>query len=263
MKPRVLLLHGVLSTSTVWGRLREHLREVDIELITPDLLGFGRGREPRGRYTLERVVADLEPLVHRESPSHLVGHSMGAIVALALAAQHPGRFEREGLVGLPIFHNRADGLRHLARRGRTYRTLLRTSRYNHAGCLGLWHTRGLWAPWVSARRRRHTPPEVLGAMFDHRQGSHSASLEIVFGGVVEGLAARVRQPVVCLHGARDRSAPAARVRVLAQERGWSFQLSEEAAHQVMIDDPHVARDWLVGSVLGEFPVPSSQFPVPS
>ena len=76
----VLLLHGVGLDHTIWDPVRAALRGT--ETIAPDLPGHAGGRLA-GPVTL----ADLVPPLER--PSHVVGFSLGGLVATRLAADRP------------------------------------------------------------------------------------------------------------------------------------------------------------------------------
>lgn len=86
-----LFLHGVGSSSDTWWRVREDLADRGWETLALDLAGHGDRSVPT---TGLRCVADLSDDVW-EQVAHsrfevLVGHSLGAVVALDLAAAHPG-----------------------------------------------------------------------------------------------------------------------------------------------------------------------------
>ncbi|MBI2764278.1 MAG: alpha/beta hydrolase [Chloroflexi bacterium] len=241
--PRVLLLHGILAGKGVWGPVR---RELGGEAVTlaPDLLGHATANRPCEEYTLERVIEHLGPVVERFEPTHVVGHSMGAIVALGLAASNPLRFERVGLIGLPIYKDRADGLAYLRGRGLLRRTLLQADGASHTGCIALNLTWRVWGPGA-ALIVPHQPRAKLRAMFDHSRDCHTGSLErIIFGGLVEELAGRVTAPVAALHGGRDRSAPIERVRALAAANGWDLKVAPTGRHQICIERPGMTARWI-------------------
>jgi pimeloyl-ACP methyl ester carboxylesterase len=84
-RTRVVLLHGVGLDHTMWGRVRELLPD-SYDVSTPDLLGHGsRPAAPDGvtlRDLADDVASRLEP------GTHLVGFSLGALVA-----QHLARFQ--------------------------------------------------------------------------------------------------------------------------------------------------------------------------
>ena len=87
----VVLLHGLATTRAIWVGAAPRLARTR-RVVTLDIPGFGIA-PPAGRGFELAGVADR---VHAEvraaglgGPVDLVGHSMGAAVALALAARHP------------------------------------------------------------------------------------------------------------------------------------------------------------------------------
>jgi pimeloyl-ACP methyl ester carboxylesterase len=240
-------LHGILSTAVCWRPVQRELAG-RLETVAADLPGCGRARSQCGRYALEEVVEALSRVIEAEAPTHVVGHSMGAILALALGAAFPDQIERVGVIGLPVFRNREDGLGWLGKsRGRTIRAFLRHDALSHAGCQLIHRLGPAWAPPL---RRLLGHDRVAGqlALFDHSTAAHTGGFEnIVFGGRVEELAERGER-VVAMHGGSDRSAPAGRARSLAARRGWPFELVPGAGHMVIVDRPrHVAR-WIEDTV---------------
>jgi esterase len=94
-KPRglVVLLHGMASNLTRWSEFVEHttLRH-DWDLLRPDLRGHGHSLM-RGRIGASIWVDDLIELLdaeHREQ-AVIIGHSLGAHVALHFAHRFPER----------------------------------------------------------------------------------------------------------------------------------------------------------------------------
>jgi pimeloyl-ACP methyl ester carboxylesterase len=92
----VIFLHGFLSSSSFWTEtvfpnLSETIHH-NYRLFAVDLLGFGRSPKPRDcSYTLNNHVEMIEKSVispFQLDSFHLVAHSMGCIIALALAAKY-------------------------------------------------------------------------------------------------------------------------------------------------------------------------------
>ncbi|MGY1691411.1 alpha/beta fold hydrolase [Geodermatophilus sp. SYSU D01105] len=85
-EPTMVLLHGVGLDSTMWAPVRALLPD-DVEVLAPDLPGHGRQRPAPDGVTL----ADLADEVAASVPpgSHLVGFSLGALVAQHLARHRP------------------------------------------------------------------------------------------------------------------------------------------------------------------------------
>ncbi len=86
----MLLLAGMLSDSASWAPLLP-LLEPHFTLIRPDNRTTGRTRCDTSSTRLSQMVADAMALLdHLETgPTHLVGHSLGGLLALALASQRP------------------------------------------------------------------------------------------------------------------------------------------------------------------------------
>jgi (E)-2-((N-methylformamido)methylene)succinate hydrolase len=85
-KPTIVLLHGVGLDSTMWAPVTALLPD-DVEVLALDLPGHGRQRPAPDGVTL----ADLAEQVAGSVPpgSHLVGFSLGALVAQHLARHRP------------------------------------------------------------------------------------------------------------------------------------------------------------------------------
>ena len=132
MRPRghIVFIMGLGNHRTVWELQRQHFEGTHAMLFI-DNRGIGLSGSPRGLYTLESLAADalyvLEHAAHHwpSTGIHLVGHSMGALVAYEmLLAAPPGRFASLAMLSasLPppnscwgsIFHMRYSGLCQLA-----------------------------------------------------------------------------------------------------------------------------------------------------
>ncbi|XP_075489636.1 putative lysophospholipase BODYGUARD 4 [Primulina tabacum] len=107
----VILIHGFLSSSTFWTEsvfpcLSEHTKK-NYKLFAVDLLGFGSSPKPRNcSYTLKDHLEMVEVsiiLQFQLSSFHFVAHSMGCVIALALAAKHSKSVKSITLIAPPYF----------------------------------------------------------------------------------------------------------------------------------------------------------------
>jgi pimeloyl-ACP methyl ester carboxylesterase len=83
----VLLLHGSASSSAMWTPVI-HALKAHFRLIAPDLIGYGRTDAWPEVYELrlDDELRLIEPLIeHLPGNVHVVAHSYGGVVALALA----------------------------------------------------------------------------------------------------------------------------------------------------------------------------------
>lgn len=99
----VLFLHGWLGSWRYWLPSMEVASE-SFRTYAFDLIGFGdtaqRAIEPSIAAYAEQVIRFLDALgIERVA---LVGHSMGGMVSLKTAIEHPDRIERVVTVGAPI-----------------------------------------------------------------------------------------------------------------------------------------------------------------
>ncbi|CAM0907577.1 unnamed protein product [Alopecurus aequalis] len=99
-----IFMHGFTSSSSFWAQtvFPEMATANRRRLLAVDLLGFGDSPKPANcAYTLrdhvEAIERSLIDPLHLRS-FHLVSHSMGCTVAVALAAKHPARVKSITLV---------------------------------------------------------------------------------------------------------------------------------------------------------------------
>ena len=95
----VLGLHGLTANSRFWDCLASALSPRH-KIIALDLRGRGFSDKPPAGYSLHHHCQDVLALINDlglERPI-LMGHSLGAFISLAFAAQHPDRVDRLVLV---------------------------------------------------------------------------------------------------------------------------------------------------------------------
>jgi pimeloyl-ACP methyl ester carboxylesterase len=98
--PRVLLLHSSGMSSRQWAHLGGRLASA-FRVTAPDLLGHGANPPwPADQpfHWTKDVEALGEVLRSLGEPAHLVGHSYGGLLALALAREHAGLVRSLALV---------------------------------------------------------------------------------------------------------------------------------------------------------------------
>lgn len=97
--PPVLLLGSLGSTLAMWEPQVEGLAG-DLRLIRADLRGHGASPTPPGPYAIEDLGGDAVALLDRLEleRAHLVGLSLGGMIAQWVAAHHPERVDRLALL---------------------------------------------------------------------------------------------------------------------------------------------------------------------
>lgn len=88
----VLCLHGLTANHLCFRDLAELLqRGADVDVAAPDLRGRGKSDKPPSEYGWRTHVADVRTLVKEAglAPFVLIGHSLGAGIAIRYAAMYP------------------------------------------------------------------------------------------------------------------------------------------------------------------------------
>ena len=85
----VILLHGWMGTSHTWRKVGPLLAE-NWFVIMPDMRGYGDSAKPDDGYDAVTLAADIDGLLNHfgHSRAHIVGHDMGALVALVYAGTY-------------------------------------------------------------------------------------------------------------------------------------------------------------------------------
>jgi pimeloyl-ACP methyl ester carboxylesterase len=188
----VLLLHG-------WGASKELMAPISQRLqgyrvIAPDLPGFGATPPPPQAWGVEEYAAWVVALLDRLRIGrvHVVGHSNGGRVAIALAADHPDR------VGRLVLADSA-GIR--PRHGAWYRWRVRTFKMLRATSRVRWLPRALRdAAERRASRRGST---------DYRaaSGTLRASMVRLVNADLRPRLARLNASTLLIWGDRDQDTP--------------------------------------------------------
>jgi len=90
--PSVVLLHGWCGSSWSWRKLAPLLTEGH-DVLAPDMRGYGESDKPKDGYDAQNGAADVLGILdhHGIARAHVVGHDMGAPVALAFSGLYPER----------------------------------------------------------------------------------------------------------------------------------------------------------------------------
>ncbi|MDM8519134.1 alpha/beta hydrolase [Anaerolineales bacterium HSG6] len=102
----VLFLHGWLGSWRYWMRTMESISDKN-RTYALDLWGFGDSDKSKSRYSVSNYVALVDDFVNdmgiREAP--IVGHALGASVALEYAVRYPDRAKKIMAISLPVGAN--------------------------------------------------------------------------------------------------------------------------------------------------------------
>ena len=234
--PALVLLPGVGGTTRYWeSRIAPLARER--RLILVDLLGFGKSPKPWIRYTLDRHVAALRRVLGEREPFTLVGHSFGAVAAVAYAALYPEQVEGLVLFSLPCFGGLDQAIRYYRHRGGPDRWLMTNVVLAAVTCVVTRRILGHLLP----RLLPDMPREVAEDLVQHTWLSSTSTIwEGVYCHNVAQDADRLLPElrVLCVHGDRDVTAPIEYVRRLTEGRPqWTVRVLPGVDHHPLLRDP--------------------------
>jgi pimeloyl-ACP methyl ester carboxylesterase len=235
-QPTVLFIHGAGMDHTVWALQARYFAHHGRSVLAVDLPGHGRSGA-----ALLHSIGDMASWITRVldaagvQSAALVGHSMGALIALKVATVAPVRVRSLALLGVaermpvhPDLQAAADGNRPLAPE------LVASWGHGRSGHLGGNPAPGLWMMGGSLQLLERAPAGALAADL--------AACDAYDGALA---AARVACPTLLLLGALDRMTPPAKAKPLADAiRRARTVVLPAAGHMLMSERPDAVIDAL-------------------
>ncbi len=236
----LLLLHGWGVSGEAFAGLGKTLED-RFAVIAVDLPGFGWSAPPPAAWGSLDYATHIHRFMHVVGirSAHVLGHSFGGRVAIALAAHFPQRVRRLVLVA-------SGGIRPW-----------RTARYYvTVGAAKL--VRRLFAPSIWGHRGERLRSALLNRFGsrDYRQaGPMRPTLVKLVNEDARPLLVEVRAPTLIVWGNRDREVPEASMRIMARGiRGARLEILEGAGHFPFVEMPEPFVR-LVGDFLREEAAP--------
>ncbi len=248
-RPLLVFLHGAALDKTVWQLQTRYFAHHGFSVMAVDLPGHGNS-EGVPLFSIEENAEWVARLVEAAGypRAHLVGHSMGGLIALETAARQPAAVSSLTLSGPaaaipvhPALLSAAEADDHLAY------DLMASWGHGRRSHLGGHQTPGLWMMGATIRLWERSQPGVLAidlvACNSYRGGSAAA--------------AAVQCPVLLVSGSADVMTPfkaaAPLRRNLADVREVMI---EGAGHIMMIEQPDAVIDALAAFLGDQSPGPS-------
>lgn len=118
--PPVVMLHGLLvGNMATWYWTAAAALARTHRVILFDLRGHGLSERAKTGYDVASMMRDLEDVIAATLEAHesitLIGHSYGAVIALAYALRHPDRMNKLAVVEAPLPPSRLQELERFLR----------------------------------------------------------------------------------------------------------------------------------------------------
>lgn len=202
--PPVVFLHGLMGSSGYWSPAFDALASTR-RLMFVDLAGFGRSVGVSGPYDVDGHARRVVSLLVDGPKPLLVGHSLGALVALRSAQL----VDVEGVVAfnLPVYRSPDEARVLVGRAGLLERLVADRSPLAEAVC-GLHDVARPLVRAVAPLLAPDLPADVARGGVDHTWSSFSRGFEAVVEARPRAWIDAARGPVHVVLGARDDVAPA-------------------------------------------------------
>ncbi len=176
----IVLLHGLVASNTYWGRTYDILSS-DHKLIAVDLLGFGASQHPQLGYTLEDHAHALNECLDTlgvNTSITIAAHSLGTLVALQYAADHPDRIHAVIAFGPPLYPTRRRAMHHIVGTNIMARLFVLPGHNSERACKWMCEHRSI-ARRFAVLTHPGLPAPIAAAGVDHTWSSYSQTLEHV------------------------------------------------------------------------------------
>jgi pimeloyl-ACP methyl ester carboxylesterase len=101
----ILMVHGLGATSALWEEAMPALASNGFQVIAVDIRGHGDSKRPDRLFTVEDHADSLRSIVQHYSRdgAHIVGNSLGALIAFSFASQFPELTKTVTAIGCPVW----------------------------------------------------------------------------------------------------------------------------------------------------------------
>lgn len=229
-RPAIVLIHGASLDHSVWALQSRYLAHHGRAVLAVDLPGHGASNGAP-LPTIEAMADWIAALLHAAGfeTAALVGHSMGALVALETAHRHSAQVRALGLIGatmkMPVH---PDLLSESAANSVVAIQMLSRWGHGHAASLGDCKAPGVWMTGTAERVLERAAPGVLH--------NDLAACNAYANGAAA--AASVVCPTVVVQGSRDVMTPLRAGRDLAAAiTGARLVVLDGAAHMLLAERP--------------------------
>lgn len=236
-KPTVVFVHGAGFDHSCFNLQSRYFGYHGRNVLAADLPGHGRSAGP-ALATIQAMADWVIRLLDAAAipRASIVGHSMGALVALECAARHGARLERIALIGVAFPMKVTEAFLDAARRNDpSAHDMLTIWGHSPQVALGANPSPGMWMYGDSLARLGRLAPGVLyndlKACNEYAEGLASA--------------ARVKCPALFVLGSRDVMTPPRAAPALAQAiQGARTETVGASGHLLMTEAPDATRDAL-------------------
>lgn len=245
--PTLLFLHGAQNDHSVWGLQSRYFAHHGYAVLAPDLPGHGRSAG-QALSSVEAMRDWALALLDAcgVASAIVIGHSMGALVALDVAGHAPQRVQRLAMLGVVYPMKVSQGLLDAALND-TPRAIDMVNVWSHSTLAPKPSAPGpgFWVQGMSKRLMERVAAGSEEAIFHTDLNACNAYA----GG--EAAAKAISCPVLMILGAQDSMTPPKRAAGLRTALPQAQVLMLECGHQLMAEAPDEVLEGLKEFIQGQ------------
>ncbi len=231
---KLVLLHGLTGSLNYWKLNLDSITTTH-KLLLVDLLGFGDSPKPKGNYSLSIQLQALELILNKEGfndgKTLIGGHSMGAIISLALLEKHPNWFKAGIFISTPVYKD-ADEFKQVMSTN-SFVDRISSSKLSKYICM-------IHPLFMS---RAFKPDNLTDEVFKdakkhHWQSYYYSLTEVIIKTDLYAIARKIKNKrFLFIHGEKDRTAPLENALSLSKEfTNTKIITSSEGDHQFFLKE---------------------------
>jgi pimeloyl-ACP methyl ester carboxylesterase len=246
--PVVVFIHGAQQDHSCWTLQSRWFGYHGYSVLAPDLPSHGSSAGaplPSVEATADWVATLLDTL--KVGQAHIVGHSLGSLIALEFAARNPSRTKSFTLIGpalpMPVAPVLLDAARDDEPRAAD---MVNDWSYSASGQIGGNRVPGLWMPGINKRLMERQKPGVFHADLSACNAYHRA---------LESLAT-IEPPALVIAGSQDKMTSPKIARAIASTLpNARLTTLAGSGHALMAERPDEVLDalryFVTGVIAGE------------
>lgn len=232
---KIILLHGLTGSLKYWKHGLGNLPDAS-SLLLIDLLGFGDSPKPKSEYTLEEHLGAIEKVVKKEGFDSgnciVIGHSLGAILSMALVGKHPEWFQGLAVIGLPYFKGKK-AIKNRFSKSSIWDSISVDSDYKFVCFFHPLYVTEFFRP-------KYVPMDIFKDIGKHTWISYYNTLdEVIINSDLVDLATKIKdKKILLIHGENDSAAPIENVEeLLPIFKNAKYERLADTDHHVYLREP--------------------------
>ncbi|MDE2588716.1 MAG: alpha/beta hydrolase [Patescibacteria group bacterium] len=236
-KTALIFLHGLAGSRRYWDKIYQDLSP-EYTLYFVDLLGFGYSAKPHARYNIDTHINALKEFIAhevREKSIILVGHSLGATIALNYFSNYPEDIERVVLFSLPSYKSFAEATREIQAHAKP-KWFVIDAPFTKIACTIWCYYLGAVSKHIMPLFYKSLPKRVASDSLLHTYNSYISTLySVIYNQNLPKLNNVDVKKILLIHGEHDEVVPLENIKALSKKYDLSLVVLRNEGHGIPLE----------------------------